>query len=126
MLPFVLVFVMLTGYVELLYAILTNAKVVDAYGETIYYLPISNLLGLIFFCDWLDVLLLFIISTALECCYRNHLAVALLGLNLVVRYIFENITLQENILIYISATMAVLCALAVIGGITMIGKRNGK
>lgn len=122
--PFILVFIVMVSYIETLYAITSQNIVMDYCDTMVYDVPISDLIGNVVYCDWFDVLLLFILSTALECCYRNHLAVALLGLNLIVRAVLENTILESGTLICVCGTMAVLCALSVISGLLMLKNKS--
>ena len=66
--PFVLAFILIVGYVETIYSIITNNTIVDAEENIIYNLPISFFLADIVYIDWLDVLLVWNLCFALELC----------------------------------------------------------
>ena len=118
--PFVLAFVVVLGYVEIIYAHGNNLTVmIDDEFET-YYTPLSNFIGNIIYIDWFDVLLLYIIAFALEFCKYNLRAVHYLLLNLAVRFVLEHFYLPNHVLIHLCAFMALAGLYCVYGGINIL------
>ena len=81
LLPFAVCFIVLFSYTECMYAVLTNSYGIS--NSFVYpYKPISQLIGCYFEYDWMSVLVLTIISFAVETCRWNKLAVLYLALHL--------------------------------------------
>ena len=118
--PFVLAFIVLVGYVENVYSVLTDRICIDEYGMAFYYCPFSTWISNLVYIDWFDVLLLYIIAFALEFCKYNLRAVHYLLLNLVVRFVLEHFYLPNPVLIHLCAFMALLGLYCVYGGIKVL------
>lgn len=118
--PFVLAFILLVGYVETIYSIITNNTIIDAEENVIYNLPASFYLADIVYIDWLDVLLVWILCVALELCKYSFRCAYLITLNLAVRFVLENFYLPNPVLIHLCAFMALLGLYCVYGGIKIL------
>lgn len=116
-LPFLFVAIVLFGYAEDYYAIFNENVIYDADGNGVYYAPISEFISVVVFIDWIDVLLLYILSFALEYCSTTRFCVHLLTLNLVVRFALENGNPSEDAASFVCACMVALCAVALFGGV---------
>ena len=66
--PFILAFVVVIGYIESTYALITDNYEMYANGDVVLFTPISNYIGNIVYIDWFDVLLLYVLAVALEFC----------------------------------------------------------
>ena len=122
--PFVLVFILLVGYVETIYSIITNNTIVDAEENIIYNLPISFFIADIVYIDWLDVLLVWILCFALELCKYSFRCAYLITLNLPFRWLVENYETTDNVIITCSFIMTLLSLLCLYGGIKVIKRLN--
>ncbi len=122
--PFVLAFILLVGYVETIYSIITNNTIVDAEENAIYNMPISFFLADIIYIDWLDVLLVWILCFALELCKYSFRCVYLITLNLPFRWLIENYETTDNVIITCSFIMTLLSLLCLYGGIKVIKRLN--
>lgn len=92
-LPFAICGIVLLSYLETLYAIV-NDKLLVFNDYTTYYKPISQLIGCYFEYDWMSVIVLTIISFAVETCVWNKYAVLYLALHL----IFKQWTITKEFL----------------------------
>ena len=122
--PFVLAFISLVGYVETIYSIITNSTIVDAEENIIYNLPISFFLADIVYIDWLDVLLVWILCVALELCKYSFRCAYLITLNLPFRWLVENYETTDNVIITCSFIMTLLSLLCLYGGVKVIKRLN--
>ena len=122
--PFVLAFILLVGYVETIYSIITNNTIVDAEENIIYNLPISFFIADIVYIDWLDVLLVWILCFALELCKYSFRCAYLITLNLPFRWLVENYETTDNVIITCSFIMTLLSLLCLYGGIKVIKRLN--
>jgi hypothetical protein len=122
--PFVLAFILLVGYVETIYSIITNNTIVDAEENIIYNLPISFSIADIVYIDWLDVLLVWILCFALELCKYSFRCAYLITLNLPFRWLVENYQTTDNVIITCSFVMTLLSLLCLYGGIKVIKRLN--
>ena len=122
--PFVLAFILLVGYVETIYSIITNNTIVDAEENITYNLPISFSLADIVYIDWLDVLLVWILCFALELCKYSFRCAYLITLNLPFRWFVENYQTTDNVIITCSFVMTLLSLLCLYGGIKVIKRLN--
>ena len=120
--PFVLVFILLVGYVETIYSIITNNTIVDAEENIIYNLPISFFIADIVYIDWLDVLLVWILCFALELCKYSFRCAYLITLNLPFRWLVEHVYIESGIIVGLASFMALCGLYCVCGGIKMISK----
>ena len=122
--PFVLAFILLVGYVETIYSIITNNTIIDAEENIIYNMPISFFLADIIYIDWLDVLLVWILCFALELCKYSFRCAYLITLNLPFRWLVENYETTDNVIITCSFIMTLLSLLCLYGGIKVIKRLN--
>ena len=118
--PFILAFVVVIGYIESIYALITDNYEMYADGDVVLFTPISNYIGNIVYIDWFDVLLLYVLAVALEFCWRNMLAVHYLLLNLAVRALVEHFYIESGIVIGIASFMALAGLYCVYGGIKIL------
>lgn len=120
--PFVLAFILLVGYVETIYSVITNNTIVDAEENIIYNLPTSFFLADIVYIDWLDVLLVWILCVALELCKYSFRCAYLITLNLPFRWLVSHVSMPDGIVIGIYVFMALAGLYCVCGGITIFLK----
>lgn len=120
--PFILAFVVMIGYIESIYALITDNYEIYTDGDVVLFTPISNYIGNIVYIDWFDVLLLYVLAVALEFCWRNMLAVHYLLLNLAVRTLVEHFYIESGIVVSIASFMALAGLYCVCGGITIFLK----
>lgn len=122
--PFVLAFILLVGYVETIYSIITNNTIIDAEENVIYNLPASFYLADIVYIDWLDALLVWILCVALELCKYSFRCAYLITLNMPFRWIVENYETTDNVIITCSFIMTLLSLLCLYGGVKVIKRLN--
>lgn len=120
--PFVLVFILLVGYVETIYAIITNNTEADAEDNIVYYMPITFFISEKVFVDWLDVLLVWILCVALELCKYSFRCAYLITLNLPYRWLVEHVSMSDDTIISIASFMALAGLRCVYGGIKVLLK----
>jgi hypothetical protein len=118
--PFILAFVVVVGYIESTYALITDNYEMYSDGDVVLFTPISNYIGNIVYIDWFDVLLLYVLAVALEFCWRNMLAVHYLLLNLAVRTLVEHVYIESGIIIGLASFMALCGLYCVYGGIKIL------
>lgn len=118
--PFILAFVVVIGYIESTYALITDNYEMYADGDVVLFTPISNYIGNIVYIDWFDVLLLYVLAVALEFCWRNMLAVHYLLLNLAVRTLVEHFYTESGIVVGIASFMALAGLYCVYGGFKIL------
>jgi len=118
--PFILAFVVVIGYIESTYALITDNYEMYADGDVVLFTPISNYIGNIVYIDWFDVLLLYVLAVALEFCWRNMLAVHYLLLNLAIRTLVEHVYIESGIVVGIASFMALAGLYCVYGGIKIL------
>lgn len=122
--PFLLVFILLVGYVENIYSILTSRIAIDDYGLMFYYCPVGTWLSDVIYIDWFDVLLVWILCFALELCKYSFRCAYLITLNLPFRWLVENYETTDNVIITCSFIMTLLSLLCLYGGIKVIKRLN--
>ena len=122
--PFVLAFILIVGYVETIYSIITNNTIIDAEENIIYNMPISFFLADIVYIDWLDVLLVWILCFALELCKYSFRCAYLITINLPFRWLVEHYKISDNIIVTCSFIMTLLSLLCLYGGIKVIKRLN--
>lgn len=120
--PFVLAFILLVGYVETIYSIITNNTIVDAEENITYNLPISFSLADIVYIDCLDVLLVWILCFALELCKYSFRCAYLITLNLPFRWLVAHVSMPDGIVVGLYVFMALAGLYCVYGGITIFLK----
>lgn len=118
--PFILAFVVVIGYIESIYALITDNYEMYADGDVVLFTPISNYIGNIVYIDWFDVLLLYVLAVALEFCWRNMLAVHYLLLNLAVRTLVEHFYIESGIVVGIASFMALAGLYCAYSGIKIL------
>ena len=122
--PFILAFVVVVGYIESTYALITDNYEMYSDGDVVLFTPISNYIGNIVYIDWFDVLLLYVLAVALEFCWRNMLAVHYLLLNLAVRTLVEYFYIESGIVVGLASFMALCGLYCVYGGIKILSSRK--
>lgn len=120
--PFVLAFILLAGYVETIYSIITNNTIVDTEENIIYNIPISFFIADIVYIDWLDVLLVWILCVALELCKYSFRCAYLITLNMPFRWLVAHISMPDGIVVGFYVFMALAGLYCVYGGITIFLK----
>ena len=118
--PFILAFVVLIGYIESTCALITDNYEMYANGDIVLFTPISNYIGNMVYIDWFDVLLLYVLAVALEFCWRNMLAVHYLLLNLAVRTLVEHFYIESGIVVGLASFMALAGLYCVYGGFKIL------
>lgn len=118
--PFVLAFILLVGYVETTYSIITSNMIIDAEENIIYNLPISFFLADIVYIDWLDVLLVWILCVALELCKYSFRCAYLITLNLPFRWLVEHFYIESGIVVGLASFMALAGLYCVYGGFKIL------
>jgi hypothetical protein len=118
--PFILAFVVVIGYIESTYALITDNYEMYSDGDVVLFTPISNYIGNIVYIDWFDVLLLYVLAVALEFCWRNMLAVHYLLLNLLFRTLTERVYLDWWVVVGIASFMALAGLYCVNGGMKIL------
>ncbi len=124
--PFVLAFMLLVGYIESIYAVISQNLIVDVENETLYDLPITFFLSSIVYIDWFDVLIVWILCVALELCKYSFRCAIYLTLNLAVRYALETLSLDGWVIIPLCSFMALFGLFCVYGGFKMIKYQKRK
>ena len=120
--PFVLAFISLVGYVETIHSIITSNTIVDAEENIIYNLPTSFFLADIVYIDWLDVLLVWILCVALELCKYSFRCAYLITLNLPLRWLVAHVSMPDGIVVGLYVFMALCGLYCVYGGIIIFLK----
>ena len=118
--PFVLAFIVLVGYVENVYSVLTDRICIDEYEMAFYYCPFSTWISNLVYIDWFDVLLVWILCFALELCKYSFRCAYYLLLNLFVRAALEYFYLGNGIVVGLASFMALLGLYCVYGGIKIL------
>lgn len=124
--PFVLAFIVLVGYVENVYSVLTDRICIDEYGMAFYYCPFSTWISNLVYIDWFDVLLVWILCFALELCKYSFRCAYYLLLNLFVRTSLEYFYLDNGIVVGLASFMALAGFYCVCGGFKMIPQQRNK
>lgn len=124
--PFVLAFIVLVGYVENVYSVLTDRICIDEYGMAFYYCPFSTWISNLVYIDWFDVLLVWILCFALELCKYSFRCAYYLLLNLFVRASQEYFYLDNGIVVWLASFMALAGLYCVCGGFKMIPQQRNK
>ena len=112
MLPFILCSIILLEHSESLYAMYNNIRC-NVNSTEILYTPMSWYLGEYAYCSLMEILLLFVISIATECCYRHRLAIYYLAFNLIQKKYIETIVMS-NALIYLYLIINIMIILVVL------------
>lgn len=115
--PFLFASIIAVSYIEAVYATCTASTIIDADGNNLLALPISDFIGNIIYIDWFDVLIVWILCVALELCKYSFRCAYYITLNLAVRLVLETLSLENNIIIPLCTFMAILGLYCVYGGI---------
>jgi hypothetical protein len=118
--PFLLVFVLLVGYIENIYSILTNRIAIDDYGLMFYYCPVGMWLSDVIYIDWFDVLLVWILCFALELCKYSFRCAYLITLNLPFRWLVGHVSMPDGIVIGFYVFMALAGLYCIYGGLKIL------
>lgn len=110
LLPFLFVFLLLAGYLENIHSILFDVITTTKEGDNFFYTPLSDFISEFVYIDWIDVLLLYVLCSALELCWRTFMCVHVISLNLAFRTLLERFYIQDGIVIGIITFLA-LCAI---------------
>jgi len=124
--PFVLAFIVLVGYVENVYSVLTDRICIDEYGMAFYYCPFSTWISNLVYIDWFDVLLVWILCFALELCKYSFRCAYLITLNLPFRWLVEHVSMPDDTIIGLASFMALAGLYCVCGGFKMIPQQRNK
>lgn len=114
--PFLFAFIVAFGYIENLYAIVTDSMVEYYNGETFYYCPISMYIADVIYIDWFDVLIVWILCIALELCKYTYRCAYYLTLNLPIRFTLEHVYLDKWTVFTLAIFMALGGLYCVYGG----------
>ena len=110
LLPFIFVCLLLVGYLENIHSILFDVITTTNEGDNFFYTPLSDFISEFVYIDWIDVLLLYVLCSALELCWRTFMCVHVISLNLAFRTLLERFYIQDGIVIGIITFLA-LCAI---------------
>ena len=110
LLPFIFVYLLLVGYLENIHSILFGVITTTNEGDNFFYTPLSDFISEFVYIDWIDVLLLYVLCSALELCWRTFMCVHVISLNLAFRTLLERFYIQDGIVIGIITFLA-LCAI---------------
>ena len=118
-LPFVICFIVFVSYSENILSLATNNIV--QYADT-YTLskPVSHWIGGVFEYDALSVVVLIIMSYALETCYWNKLAVLYLLLHLIFKNYVQDIVFDETGVYFVSIINAAISGFLTYNGVRKI------
>lgn len=122
MMPFVLCFVAFVSYSEDAFALFTS-NIVNCGGYCVLYKPISWFLGNYFEYNIPFLVILTIISYALNTCYWNKIAIVYLFLQLFEKNYFLTIELNEQTLYAIIITNIAVSALLTTKGMIILWKK---
>lgn len=109
--PFLVCFLVLISYIENLYALIFDEYILFD-NALVLYKPISNFIGDYFEYNLITVILLIVISIAVETCIWNKLCIAYLAIQLYEKHFFVSVELyKETILLIVCANIAVIVVL---------------
>lgn len=118
-LPFLLCFVVLVGYIESFIMAITRKYVI--YGSD--YIICGNIsvqIGSVFEYNYLTVVAMFILSYATETCHWNKLAVLYLFVHLLFKAYIQDIELEETEICILSIINVILSGFLVYKGIKVL------
>lgn len=118
--PFLLAFILLVNYLEIIYSIAYDVTIMDFNGYLIYTTPISNHIGDMVYIDWFDVLLVYVLCFALELCKYTFRCAHLLLLNSAFRFVVERFDIPNSIIIALCVFMALCAIICLYGGIRIL------
>lgn len=118
-LPFFVISIVLVSYAESLYALSTERFIVWS-GEVILYKPISWFIGSYFEYNAQMLVVLTIISIAIETCIWNKLSCVYLGINLFEKDWFANHEYDTEIYYIVIAINILICAYLIYKGLKQI------
>lgn len=109
--PFLVCFLVLISYVENLYALIFDEYILFD-NALVLYKPISNFIGDYFEYNLITVILLIVISIAVETCIWNKLCIAYLTIQLYEKHYFVSVELyKETVIFIVCANIAVMVVL---------------
>ena len=117
--PFIVCFIVLISYIESLFALLNNEYILFG-NSLVLYKPISSFIGNYFEYNLITILLLVVISIAVETCIWNKLCIAYLTIQLFEKHYFMTIELYENIVYCIVVVNILVMILLLHKGIKQI------
>lgn len=123
MLPFIVCCIVLLSYVECLLSLVKNDYVYYD-GSLVLNKPISWEIGKYFEYNLTTVVILLIISVAIETCVWNKMAILYLTLQLVEKNYFDNIELYVETIYAIVLANIFVCALIIWKGINILVKKS--
>lgn len=119
LLPFVVCFIVFFSYIESVYAISLQHYLV--YHDFVALnKPISQFIASYFEYDWLSVVVLLIISIAIETCCWNKIAVTYLGLHLVFKGYVSDIELEEHAIVCLCVINIIITSIIIYKGVRRI------
>ena len=80
LLPFIFVYLLLVGYLENIHSILFGVITTTNEGDNFFYTPLCDFISEFVYIDWIDVLLLYVLCSALELCWRTFMCVHVISL----------------------------------------------
>ena len=117
-LPFVICGLLLFGYAETLFAVITS-RFLDWNGIVIPNTPISFFIGRYFEYNLQMLVVLCIISIAIETCVWNKLTCAYLGIVLLQKH-FLDFEMEESTICVICTLNIIVCAVLIYKGFKML------
>ena len=121
-LPFFLCLIVFICYAETLFN-LAVSRFVDHGGVVIPNNTITFFIASYFEYDWLSVIILAIISVAIETCYWNKLAVLYLGLQLIEKSVIYEHEFTTTGACIISAINILICAYLCMKGVMIYARK---
>lgn len=122
--PFLLAFILLVNYLEIIYSIAYDVTIMDFNRYMIYTTPISNHIGDMVYIDWFDVLLIWILCYALELCKYTFRCAVYITLALCLRFALERFYIENGIVIGICAFMALYGLYCAYGGLKVLTNKQ--
>lgn len=120
-LPFVLCFIVLISYFESLIALSTHDYLL--YGDyMVLNTPLSFAIASFAQYDLLYIIVLVIVSFAIEACYYNRISLLFLLFNIYERAYFTNHVYENNIYYIVAIINALICAFFCYKGIKILRK----
>lgn len=120
-LPFLFCAIVAFSYSESLFAVLTN-NYVDFCGVVLPNKPISVAIGVFAEYGVQTIVVLTIITIAIETCIYNKLGVTYLAANLVEKHIFDNIEISLTCFFVTAVTNIIIASLITYKGISILIK----
>ena len=118
-LPFVICFLAIMSYAETVFALATN-DLVSCGGNIIPNTPVSWFIGNYFEYNMQTLIVVAIISVAVETCVWNKLACIYLGFNLWEKYYFASVDLYAEYIYMVAVANIIVNAFFVYKGVKMV------